>query len=176
MSKAVKNMVIDEIRERVGDAQDFLLINVSRLNGVTANKFRLAMQKQKIRTLSVRNTLVRKALGDRGLDSLDQQLSGPTTIVWGGEDIVALSKEMAKWAKDLKELEIKGGTTEGTALTPADVESLSKSPSREELIGQIVGLILSPGGRVAGALLGSGGKIAGALKTISDKEGGEAAA
>ena len=51
------------------------------------------------------------------MNGLDSILEGPTTLVWGGEDIVALSKEIAKWAKEIEPLKIKGGTTEGTALS-----------------------------------------------------------
>lgn len=175
MSKFVKNMLISEIRGRVGDTRDLLLIDESKLDGVTANKFRLALRKRNISTLTVRNKLARRALTDAGVGGLDKQLAGPTTLVWGGEDIVALSKEITKWAKDLKALDIKGGTVEGTPLSAADVDSLSKSPSREELIGQIVGLILSPGGRLASAILGPGGKISGQVKKLADKEEGDAA-
>ncbi len=110
------------------------------------------------------------------MNGLDGVLEGPTTLVWGGEDIVALSKEIAKWAKEIEPLKIKGGTTEGTALSPATVEALSKSPGRLELIGQIVTLMTSPGARLAGALLGPGGKLASQVKKISEKEEGEAAA
>ncbi|MGH7128857.1 MAG: 50S ribosomal protein L10, partial [Planctomycetaceae bacterium] len=93
-----------------------------------------------------------------------------STLVWGGEDIVALSKEIAKWAKELEPLQIKGGTLEGTPLSAADVDSLSKSPSREELIGQIVGLVLSPGARLSAALLGPGAKLGSQIKKMSDEE------
>ena len=82
-------------------------------------------------------------------------------MVWGGEDIVALSKEIAKWAKDLPTFEIKGGAVEGQTLDANGVDVLSKSPSREELIGQIAGLALSPGAQLAAAMLGPSIQLAG---------------
>ncbi|GIS57804.1 MAG: hypothetical protein CM1200mP2_00290 [Planctomycetaceae bacterium] len=60
---------------------------------------------------------------------------------------------------------------EGTTLSKGDVEELSKSPSREELIGQIAGLLLAPGANLAAALLGPGGKLAGQVEAIADGEG-----
>ena len=170
MSKTVKNMLIGEIRERLGDTRDLLVIDSSRLDALTANRFRLALREKQISLLTVKNTLARQALHHSGVTALDPILEGASTLVWGGEDIVALSKEIARWAKELEPLQIKGGAVEGTTLTAAGIEQLSKSPSREELIGQVVGLILSPGAQLAGALLGPGGYLAGQLKAMADKE------
>jgi large subunit ribosomal protein L10 len=175
MSRRMKEMLIDEVSKRLNGVRDILALDASKLNGVTANKLRLALRKKNLSALTVRNKLAKKALNDAGVNGLDSFLEGPTTLVWGGEDIVALSKEIAKWAKEIEPLQIKGGTTEGTALTPATVEALSKSPGRVELIGQIVNLMLSPGSRLAGALLGPGGKLASQVKKISEKEEGAAA-
>lgn len=176
MSKRIKEMVIGELRKRVGECRDMLVIDSSRMDAVSDNRFRLALREKDIHVLTVKNALARKALGgDDGTSALDDILSGPSALVWGGEDIVALSKEISKWARDIKELEIKGGALEGTPLSAADVDALSKSPGREELIGQIVMLALSPGAQVVGALLGPGGTVAGQLKTMAEGEGEQAA-
>ncbi len=176
MSKAVKQMVIDQIRGRIGECRELLVVNTSKLDAVTDNRFRVALRKKGIHLLQVKNTLAQRALSDAGVGQMGDVLSGPSTLVWGGEDIVALSKEIAKWARDIEKLEIKGGTVEGQVVDANGVVELSKSPGRLELIGQIAGLLLSPGARVAGALLGPGGTICGQLKAMSEKEGeGDAA-
>jgi large subunit ribosomal protein L10 len=172
MSKRVKEMLIAEIRTRVGDNRDLLLIDSSRLDAVTANKFRLALRAKEIGALTVQNTLARRALGEFGIKFSDDLLQGPTTLVWGGEDIVALSKEIAKWAKDLEPLQIKGAVVEGSSLNASQVDALSKSPGRLELISQIAGLALSPGRHLAAAILGPGGKLAGQVQAIADKAEG----
>lgn len=176
MSKYVKELLISDIRQKIGDSRDMLVLNTSKIDAITANKLRIALGKKQIRLLSVKNTLAKKALSEVGISALDPFLDGPSTLVWGGEDVVALSKEIAKWAKDLEKLEIKGGAVEGTPLTAAQVDQLSKSPSREELLGQIVGLILSPGAQLSAALLGPGAKLASQVKKMADKEGSEQAA
>ena len=176
MSKTVKKMLIGVIRERIGDVRDLLVVDSSKLDALTANRFRLALREKQISLLTVKNTLARRALNDSGVTALDPVLDGPSTIIWGGEDIVALSKEIARWAKELEPLQIKGGAVEGTTLDAAGIDRLSKSPSREELIGQIAGLILSPGAQLAGALLGPGGYLAGQIKELADKESAEPAA
>lgn len=170
MSKFVKNLIVTDLENRVGDNRDFLVIDSSRLDANTTNRFRLELRRKNIHALTVRNSLARRALHNLGMEALDPVLEGPSTLVWGGEDIVALSKEITRWAKELKELEIKGGAVEGTTLDAAAVDQLSKSPGRLELIGQIAGLILSPGARLAGALLGPARTLAGQIKAVEEKE------
>lgn len=164
-------MVMAEIRNRIGEPSDMLVIDSSRLDAISTNRFRLALREKNFSAFTVKNSLAKKALNEAGVTALDSILLGPSTLVWGGEDIVTLSKEISKWAKEVDGLEIKGGTTEGSPLSAEEVDTLSKSPSREELIGQIMGLVLSPGARLAAALLGPGGNIAGQIKTLADKEG-----
>ena len=87
-----------------------------------------------------------------------------------------LFRSITKWAKDIEQLQIKGGVVAGAAVNPAEVDALSKSPSREELLGKIVMLALSPGAQLAAALLGAGGVVSGQVKAIGDKEPEAAAA
>jgi len=169
MSKKIKEMLAADLRERIGQHRDILVVDYSKLDGVTANNMRLKLHKQKITLLGVKNSLARRALGELGLDALAPYLSGPSTLVFGGPDIVALSKEIAKWAKDLESLQIKGGLVEGNSIGPEGVQALSKSPSREELLGKVVALCLAPGARLAGALLAAGGTVCGQVKSIAEK-------
>ncbi|MBX3444064.1 MAG: 50S ribosomal protein L10 [Planctomyces sp.] len=170
MSKAVKGMMIAEIRQHLGETRDLLVLNTSKLDGVRDNTMRLALQKKGIRFLQVKNSLARRALAETSSVSLDHCLDGPSTLVWGGEDVVGLSKEIAQWVKKFNKLEVKGGTVDGQAIDAAGFDSLSKSPGRLELLSQISGLILSPGARLSAALLGPGGKVSGQVKTLADKE------
>lgn len=173
MSKAVKDMLTAEIRQRIGETREMLVVDSAGLDAVATNRMRLALREQNITALTVQNTLAKRALHEAGITALDEYLRGPSTLVWGGEDIVALSKEIAKWANELEPLEIKGGTAEGASLSAAEVDALSKSPSREELIGQIAGLLMSPGGRLASVLLGAGGRLAGQVSAIAEKAEGD---
>lgn len=170
MSKQIKDMLIADIRSRVGEARDFLVVDSSRMDAVSSNRFRLGLQDARITALTVKNSLARVALGQAGVEGLDGLLEGPSTLIWGGEDVVALSREIAKWANELDALEIRGGSVEGTTLDAAGVDALSKSPGRLELIGQVAGLALSPARQLAGALLGPARTVAGQVKKISDGE------
>ena len=171
MSRQIKDMLIEDIQSRLGESRDLLVVDCSKLDANDANRWRLGLREANVSALTVKNSIARNALGRVGVEGLDEILAGPSTLVWGGDDVVALSKEISKWAKELDALEIKGATVEGESLDAAGVDALSKSPGRTELIGQIAGLMLSPGAQLAGALQGPGGQLAGCLKKISEEDG-----
>jgi large subunit ribosomal protein L10 len=170
MGREVKDMVIADIQSRIGDVKDFIVVDCSKVDAITANRWRLALRKQHISALTVKNSVANNALKRKGVDGLTSVLSGPSTLVWGGDDIVALSRSVAKWAKEIKNFEIKGGTVEGESLDAAAVDALSKSAGRLETIGEIAGLMLAPGRQLAGCLQGPGGRLAGQLKTLSEEK------
>ena len=170
MSRQIKSMLIEDIQQRIGDSRDMLVVDCSKLDANDANKWRIGLRESNISALTVKNSIARNALGRIGVSGLDEILAGPSTLVWGGDDVVALSKEITKWARELEHLEVKGATVEGQSLDADGVTALSKSPGRTELIGQIAGLMLSPGAQLAGALQGPGGQLAGCLKKISGDE------
>jgi len=170
MSKRIKSMVLDGLRERIGQTRDFLVVDLSALPGPTANTLRVKLLKRNIRMLGVKNTLAVKVLKDLGLGEVAPFLSGPSTLVFGGTDVVALSKEITKTAKDHDKVKVKGGVVEGRGLDPAGVDALSKSPSREELLSKIAGLILAPGANLAALIGAPGANLAGLVKSVAEKE------
>jgi len=170
MGRQVKDMVISDIQSRIGDNRDFIVVDCSKMDAITANRWRLALRKERIQALTVKNSVAANALARKGVKGLETVLSGPSTLVWGSDDVVALSRSMTKWAKEIKNLEIKGGSVEGESLNAAAVDSLSKSAGRLETIGELAGLMLAPGRQLAGCLQGPGGQLAGQLKTLSGDE------
>lgn len=179
MSKPVKEMIIREIASELGGRKDLIVLDVSKMDAVAQNVLREELRVKGVTLLGVKNSLARLALRESGIDSIDGVLEGPTTLVWGGEDIVGLSREMTEWAKKIDKIAIKGGVVDGQGVDALGVDEISRGPSRLELIGQISGLLLSPGAKLAGALLGPGGTISGQLKAMSEseetKESGDAA-
>ena len=170
MGRHVKDMVISDIQSRIGDAKDFIVVDCSKMDAISANRWRLGLRKDRITALTVKNSIAANALKKKGISGLETILAGPSTLLWGADDVVALSKAVANYAKAIPKLEIKGGSVEGQALNAAAVDSLSKSAGRVETIGQIAGLMLAPGRQLAGCLQSSGGQLAGQLKTLSEKE------
>ncbi|MFQ5734955.1 MAG: 50S ribosomal protein L10 [Planctomycetaceae bacterium] len=169
MSKIVKNMLIADVEQRIGATRDFLVVDSSRIDAVTTNRLRLSLRERNITALTVRNALAKRALHNIGVETLDSVLEGPCTLVWGGDDIVALSKEIARWAKDVDELEIKGGTLDGAALSADEVKAVSQWPTREELLSIVSGQVLGVAGEIAGMATGPAQQIASQVETLIDR-------
>ena len=176
MSKVVKRLMIDALQERLGDRRDLVVLDTSKMDALSDNQLRLELQQKGITLYAVKNSLARVVFKEKGIDANSDVLAGPSVLAWGCEDVVALSREMVAYARKIEKLEIKGATVDGQMVDSQGVKDISKGPSRLELIGQISGLLLSPGAKLAGALLGPGGTISGQLKAMSEsEEGGDAA-
>jgi len=162
MSKYVKNLITDDLRQRLQGINDALLVNMIGLDANTSNRLRRQLREKKIQVMVVKNSLAARAVAGTRLASMFEGQAGTTAICWGGEDIVSLAKEIVKLAKDekLAPFAARGGVMDGEQLSAAQVEDVSKWPSRQEQLSLLIGQILGPGARLASQLLGPGGALA----------------
>jgi len=174
MSKYVKNMIADYVRAELDGVSDALLVNVIGLTAISNMKLRAELKSKNINLLVVKNSLAARALAGTPLASLFEDVSGPTAICWGSEDIVSLAKEITRLAdvKAYEKFEPRGGMMEGSRLTASQVGEVSKWPSRQEQLSLLVGQILGPGARLAAQLSGPGGMLAGQIKEKAKEEEG----
>lgn len=117
-----------------------------------------------------KNTLVRLALSEAELPTLDDILEGPSAFIFSGADVAASAKAVKEFAKTSKKLEIKGGLMEGKAVTAADIEAIASLPSREVLIAQIAGAISGVARGLAVALNGVPRGLAQVTKAVADQK------
>ena len=117
-----------------------------------------------------KNTLMRIALEQSDLPTLDDLLEGPSAFVFAGDDVAAAAKAVKNFAKDNQNLEIKGGLMEGKAVTAAEVEAIASLPSREELIAQIAGAISGVARGLATTVNGVPRGLAQVVKAVADQK------
>jgi large subunit ribosomal protein L10 len=117
----------------------------------------------------VKNTLAARALEAASLPVSEDLLTGPTAIGFAYEEVPAVAKALADFAKDTEILQIKGGVMEGNVLSPKQISSLASMPPREVILAQLLGLIRQPGNGVAGVINATGNKFAATIKAYADK-------
>jgi len=170
MSKYVKNLVTDHLRDRFKDINDALLVNVVGLDANTNNRLRATLEAKNINLLVVKNSMAARATTGTPLGPLFKGLGGPVALCWGGEDIVSLAKEITRLAQDEQyaPLETRGGVMDGDKLTPQQVAEVSTWPNRQEQLSLLVGQILGPGATLAAQLNGPGAALASQIKQKSE--------
>lgn len=175
MSKYVKDLIADDLRQRFQGVNEVLLVNIAGLNAGQNFQLRKQLRSKNINLLLVKNSLARRAAEGTPLASGFEGLAGQTAVMWGGQDIVSLAKEFVRLSKDKQfaKLEGRGGVLDGAKLAPEDVERVSKWPTRTEQLSILLGQILSPGAKLASQLTSGGGALASQIKQMSEgPEGG----
>ena len=172
MSKLVKDLIIRDLRNRLEGVEDALLVDVIGLENNKNVALRQRLRKKNIRLLVVKNSLARRATEGTRLAPAFETATGTMALVWGGEDIISLAKEVIKIAeeKDFEKFTAKGGVMDSQPLAAEQVKAVSKWPSRMEQLSILSGQILSPGAKLSSQLLGAGAKLASQIK----KKGEEA--
>jgi large subunit ribosomal protein L10 len=127
-----------------------------------------------------KNTLVKRAAQDAGVDGLDDLLVGPTAIAFITGEPVDAAKALRDFAKDNKGLVIKGGYMDGRALTAPEVASLADLESREVLLAKLAGAMKANLSKAAGLFAAPASQVARLAQALADKraeeEGAPAAA
>ena len=162
MSKYVKNLIADHLRERLKNVHDALLVNVVGMDANANSRLRTELRGKNIQVVVVKNSMAARASEGTPLAPLLAGLNGTAAVCWGGEDIVSLAKEITRLVKDdkLAPFQTRGGVMDGDRLSAQQVEQISKWPSRTEQLSILLGQILSPGATLAGQLESVGGALA----------------
>lgn len=172
MTKEQKAQYIDELAAELSTAGIFYLADTSELSVETINQLRRRCFQSNIRLKVVKNTLLSKAMQkveDKDYGQLEEVLAGPTSIMFSevGNLPAKIIKDFRK--KNAKPI-LKGAfIDEAVFIGDNQLEALSTLKSKEELLGEIIGLLQSPAKNVISALKGQGGKIAGILKTLEER-------
>ena len=173
MTREEKSQVIEELTAQLADNANIYLADISGLNADTTSNLRRACFKADVKLSVVKNTLLEKAMeaSDRDFGELPTVLKGNTSVMYS-ETGNAPAKVIKAFRKKSDKPLLKGAFIEEAIYLGDDqLDMLVDIKSKEELLGEIIGLLQSPAKNVVSALKSSGGKLAGIIKTLSEKEG-----
>ena len=140
-----KAQIIDSLREVISQCSVGVLTDYRGLTAAEMTKLRRQLREAGVEYRVVKNTLARFAAERAGKDELAGFFEGPVAIAFGYGDITEPPKALAAYIEESKvEMTVKGGFLPDRMLSPEEVETLSKLPSREILLSRVVGGIKSP--------------------------------
>ena len=171
MTKEEKAIVIEDLTAQLADNSTIYLADISGLDALATSALRRACFKANIKLSVVKNTLLAKAMeaSDKEFGELPETLKGNTSLMFSetGNGPAKLIKSFRK--KSEKPL-LKGAfVEEAIYVGDENLDTLVNIKSKEEVIGEIIGLLQSPAKNVISGLQSGGGKLAGILKTLSEK-------
>ena len=138
-----KKAQVAQIAETIKTATTGVLVDYRGLTVEEDTKLRNDLRAAGVQYFVVKNTLLRLAAKETGLDGLDEILHGPTALAVS-EDAVAPAKVLADFAKENEKMEIKSGFMDGKVLSMDELMQLAKTPNKETLIAKMMGSLNSP--------------------------------
>lgn len=172
MTREKKSELIELLTAQLTDNENIYLADISGLDAGSTTNLRRACFKAGVQLSVVKNTLLKKAMEstDKDFGDLAEVLKGNTSLMFS-ETGNAPAKVIKEFRKKSDRPVLKGAyIQESIYIGDENLDNLVALKSREELIGDVIGLLQSPAKNVISALKSGGGKIAGILKTLSEKE------
>ncbi|MEM6335112.1 MAG: 50S ribosomal protein L10 [Bacteroidota bacterium] len=174
MNKQQKSAAIEDILAQLEGAAAVYMTDYSGLTVEKSNDLRNKFREAGVEYKVLKNTLVRLAMERLGgYEAAFEYLHGPTAVAFS-EDPSAPARVIKKYLKDndTEKPAFKGAVIEGSVFTAEQLDALASLKSKEELIGDILGLLLAPITNVVGGLQAQGSNLLGAIQTIAEKEEG----
>ena len=161
----LKQPVVQAIAEDIKDAASVVLVDYRGLTVAEDTEMRKQLREAGVVYKVCKNTMMKRAFEGTDFAALDEHLEGPSAIAISKDDATAPARIIAKFAKTAPKLEMVSGVVEGNYYDKAGMEALANVPSREELLGKLLGSIQSP---IA--------NLARVLNQIAESKGGAAEA
>jgi large subunit ribosomal protein L10 len=173
MTREQKTAEIEALKEMLSGINSFYIADASTMTVEKVNDFRRACYERGITMKVAKNTLIRKALESiaegKGYEPVYDSLHGPTAVLFS--EVANVPARLLKdFRVDNNRPVLKAAWIDGAVYTGDDqIEALNKLKSKEELLGEVIGLLQSPASNLISALKSGGGKIAGLVKALEER-------
>ncbi|MBE5816370.1 MAG: 50S ribosomal protein L10 [Clostridiales bacterium] len=169
-----KKIIVEEIKNKLQNSQSAIIIDYKGLNVEQATKLRKECRENDVDYKIYKNTLIKIAANEIGLEDKEGVFEGPTAIAFGMKDPVAPAKILKKYIGEFKKCEFKAGIVDGEFYTADEVVKLADLPSKEELIAKMLGSLNAPISGLVRSLSGIIGGLGIVLNAIKEQKANEA--
>src|ERR1700758_52864 len=175
MARADKATAVADIAEQFKESTATLITEYRGLTVAKLADLRRSLAGSATYTVA-KNTLIKRAAADAGIEGLDELFAGPTAIAFVSGEAVDAAKAIKTFAKDNKALVIKGGYMDGHLLTVAEVERIADLESREVLLAKLAGAMKGNLAKAAGLFSAPASQVARLAAALQEKKAAEPAA
>lgn len=140
-----KQAIVAALTEQLKNASSGVLVDYKGITVAEDTALRTELRQNEVQYGVVKNTLVRFALNNVGLEGLDDVLNGTTSLATSAGDPIAPMRVVNKYVKQLNDkFVIKGGFMDGKVISLEEIQALAELPSKEVLQAQALGMMLAP--------------------------------
>ena len=170
MERKAKEKVVEELDDKLKRAGALFLAEYSGMNVAQISKLRRELDKVGGEFKVAKNTLLKIAAAGTQAEALKDEFAGPNAIICSYKDPVGVAKVLAAVAKDMPKLKVKAGLLGAKRINPQEILTLATLPSKDVLIGKLLGLLLGLPQRLVGALSGNIMQLIADIERDQDKK------
>jgi large subunit ribosomal protein L10 len=161
--------IVKGIAERFSNAKSAVLVDYRGINVAQDTEMRVALRAAGIKYQILKNSMMRLAVREIGLEDLEQYLTGPTAVAMSDTDVVAPAKLMSEYAKKIDKIKINAAVVEGKVVGSKGVDTIASLPPREVLVAMVLGGLNAPISGLVNVLNGNIRGLACVLNAILEK-------
>ncbi len=170
LTRKEKEGLVQDLNEKFQKAVAVTLVNFPGLKVSEVNELRSKLRDVQGEMKVAKNTLLRRAVKGTDGEALLDYFNGPNAAVFAYEDPVQVAKVLVEFAKDHEALKLRSGILNGKVVEPESLEALSKLPSREVLLGQLLSVLVATPTNLVQVLAAVPRKLLYALRAIEEQK------
>ena len=170
MNRETKASKVTELNETFSKAKFAVVADYRGLKVTELEKLRVSLREQNAQIQIAKNTLLRLAVKGTEYEGLIDDFTGTTAIAIASDEPVGPAKALAEFGKEYKELQIRSAALDGKVLSADDVIALSQLPTKDQLLGQLCGVLAAVPTKLVRTLNAAPSNLVYALQAIKDQK------
>lgn len=155
MPKPEKVRAVETLKEKLSQAEGFVLADYTGLTVEEANVLRGKCKDAEVEYTVIKNTLAKIAVKEADIDGVEDFIDGPTAVAMSTKDSTSPARVLAGFMKEAQKMTFRGGYLDGRAYSAEEVREISRLPGKDGLMGQVIGALNAPMASIVWSLEGT---------------------